>query len=1078
MSSPEVRKEKSQDVVHTVATLGFVERILSASVKHRVLVLVLTAIFFALGLQAAFRVPIDAVPDVTNVQVQVITSAPTLGPLDVESHVTFPVEKAMAGLPGLEEVRSISRAGISVVTCVFADGVDLYGARAQVAQRLDSARREIPTEFGDPELGPVSSGLGEVFHFELRTDANPDGSPRHPLLDRRTFLDWTIAPRLRLVPGVVEVNAFGGAARSLEISLDPSRLAANRVGVSEVVDAIKRNHISEGGAYLVSGREHVTVRGEGRIASREDLENVVVLTRETTPLYVRDLGVVRDAPLVRYGAVTRDGRADEAVVGVVMMLRGANSGEVVRGVKEAIADIETTLPAGMHIDAYYDRTALVDRTIHTVGKNLIEASLLVLLVLFVTLGSFRAGLVVAITIPLALLGVFLGMSLGGISGNLVSLGAIDFGLVVDGAIIIVENALHRLAERRAQLGRPLTDQERSSVVVGAAREVRKATAFGEAIIALVYVPIIALQSIEGRMFRPMALTVLFALATAFVLSLTLVPALASWILPKDPPLKQATPSSPLVADEGRFAALAHRLYAPLLARTLRAPRLVTAVAVGLFFLSIGVASRMGREFLPKLDEGTMVLAAVRLPSVSLDQSLAMTRKTEEVLKRFPEVTSVVSRTGRAEIAVDPMGINMTDVYVLLKPKEEWTTAKTREELIEIFDKALSGAVPGTGFAFSQPIEMNTNDLLAGIESDLAVHLYGNDLVQLRQTADAIVRSLKTIPGAKDVRAEQIAGMSVLSAKVDRAAVGRAGVDAQTVLATIAAVGGIHVGEFLERGVRVPIVVRLDGATRSNPELLAQVPVKTANGTLPTGQLVTFETTPGPSQIGRERLSRRITVQLDVRGRDVGSFVEEAKKKLGKDVKLPTGYYTVWAGEYERLQSATHQLAVVVPIALVLIVVLLALTFGRFRPALLIFLNVPMATSGGLLALALRGEELSISAGVGMIALFGVAVLNGLVLVTNIEERRDAGAPLAAAVRDGAESRLRPVLTTALVASLGFLPMMLAHGAGAEVQRPLATVVVGGIVTSTLLTLFVLPALYEWLGGRSESERDLTASASL
>ncbi len=1022
-----------------------IDGIIAWSIRNRVVVFVLTAVFVLIGGIAATKVPIDAVPDVTNVQVQVLTQAPALGPVDVETYVTVPVERAMAGLPGLEEVRSVSRAGISVVTLAFADNVELYLARQLVSERTSDARRNIPERYGSPQLGPVSSGLGEVFHFEVRGEKS--------LMDKRTILDWQIAPRLKLVHGVVEVNTFGGEARSLELSLDPHRMAAAGVGVVEVTSAIERNHVASGGAYLTDGRETVTVRAEGRIRSAKDLGDVVVERKSArTPLYVRDLGEVREAPIVRYGAVTRDGRKDEAVVGVVMMLRGANSRQVVSDVKDQVAIIQKSLPSGVTIDAYYDRTELVDRTVKTVSTNLVEASALVLFVLFLTLVNLRAGAVVAMAIPLALVGAFIGMWAWGVSGNLVSLGAIDFGLVVDGAIIIVENALRRMAERRHELGRPLVDAERRETVLAASSEVRSATAFGELIIALVYVPILALQSVEGRMFRPMAMTVLFALATAFVLSLTLVPAVASAILPLD---ARDIPS--------RFVEFVRRRYTPLLRFGLRWPKVVALATLAAFGLSVLGATFMGREFLPKLDEGTVVIAMVRLPSVSLDQSTEQARQVEVVLRAFPEVTSVVCRTGRAEIAIDPMGMNMSDVYVLLKPRADWTSASSREGLVEKFDKALAESVPGAGFSFSQPIEMNTNDLLAGISSDLALHVYGNDLAELRQTADRLVRVLRGVAGSKDVRAEQIAGMNTLTVAVDRQAIARAGVDAKAVTDTVGAVGGLDVGEIVEGAIRYPVRVRLNDEARRDPRSIASLPVRDELGNLvPLGQLATIDVAAGPSQISRERLQRRITVELNVRGRDIGSFVEEAKRAIERDVKLPVGYYTEWAGEYERLRSAARQLSVVIPIALSLILVLLVMTFGRVRPAMLIFVNVPMAISGGIAALAVRGLPLSVSAAIGFIALFGVAVLNGLVLVTSIERLRDHGATAWEAVTQGADARLRPVLTTALVASLGFFPMAFANGAGAEVQRPLATVVIGGLISSTLLTLFVVPTVYAWL----------------
>ncbi len=1037
-----------------------IDRLIAWSVAHRAVVFVLSAVFVLLGIVAGTKVPIDAVPDVTNVQVQVLTPAASLGPVDVETYVTVPVERAMAGIPGLEEVRSISRSGISVVTLVFSEDTPLLAARQHVGERLAEARRNIPSDYGTPQMGPISSGLGEVYHFEVKGDL--------PLMERRSILDWQIAPRMRLVPGVVEVNVFGGEARSLELAIDPKKLAANGVDVSEIVEAIRKNHVAAGGAWYQDGREFVTVRAEGRIKNARELGDVVVeRKKERTPLYLRDLGEIHEAPIVRYGAVTRDGRKDEAVVGVVLMLRGASSREVVADIAKAAADIQKSLPKGVTIDAYYDRRDLVDRTIHTVSTNLLEASVLVVVVLFLMLANLRAGIVVALAIPLALLGAFLGMWATGTPANLVSLGAIDFGLVVDGAVIIVENALRHLAERREALGRPLDDAERRAVVVASAREVRSATAFGELIIALVYVPIIALQSIEGRMFRPMALTVLFALAAAFVLSLTLVPALASALLPKD---AHDAPS--------RVVTAAQKVYEPLLVRAVKWPKAIAAVSVVLFVASVIGASQMGREFLPKLDEGTIVSAMVRLPSVSLAQALEQTRQVETTLKTFPEVTSVVSRTGRAEIAIDPMGMNMTDVYVMLKPRSEWTTAKTREELSDAFDKALRENVPGAGFSWTQPVEMNTNDLLAGIESDLALHLYGSDLGELRQHADAMVRTLRGIPGARDVRAEQIAGLSTLTVTADRQLIARAGVPAQAVTDTVAAVGGIDVGEIVQGNVRYPIRVRVSEEGRKDPQAIASLPVQDEAGNLvPLGQLAKVEVTPGPSQIGRERMQRRITVQLNVRGRDIGSFVTEAEKALDRDVKLPVGYFTEWAGEYERLRSAAKQLAVVVPIALALIVVLLVTTFGRLGPALLIFVNVPMAVSGGIAAMALRGLSLSVSAGIGFIALFGVAVLNGLVLVTAIERRREHGDTPVEAALSAARSRLRPVLTTALVASLGFVPMALATGAGAEVQRPLATVVIGGLVSSTLLTLFVLPAVSTWLANVTAARSQAHAPAT-
>lgn len=1029
-----------------------IDRLIHWSIERRVVVFVLTAVFILLGAVAARKVPIDAVPDVTNVQVQIMTPAPSLSPLDVERYVTVPVERAMAGIPNIEEIRSISRSGISVVTLAFNDDAELMLSRQLINERLAEARRNIPEEYGIPQMGPISSGLGEVFHFEVKGDTVP-------LMTRRSVLEWQIAPRLRLVPNVVDVNTFGGEAKSLELALDPRKLAAAKLGVSEVKEAIEKNHVAAGGAYFADGREMVTVRAEGRIQNAKDLGEVVVDRSDpnAAPLYLRDLGDIREAPIVRYGAVTRDGRKEESVVAVVMMLRGAPSGPTVEAIKEAVADISKSLPPGVSIDPYYDRTELVDRTIHTVGVNLLEASLLVIVVLFITLVDFRAGTIVALAIPLALGGAFLGMWFFRVPGNLVSLGAIDFGLVVDGAIIIVENALKRIAERRVALGRDLTDAERRNEVAEAAVEVRSATAFGEAIIALVYIPLLALGGIEGRMFRPMAMTVLFALGTAFIVSLTFVPALASLLISR-----RGHDRHSYVIEVARKA------YTPVLRGALHWPKFVAGAAIIVFAGSIAGATQMGSEFLPKLDEGTFVGAMVRLPSVSLEQSLAMTRNVEKTLHQFPEVVSVVGRTGRAEIAIDPMGMNMTDVYVILKPKNEWTTTHDRDELVEILSKTLDEQVPGAQFAWTQPIEMNTNDLLAGFKSAVALHIYGNDLVELHQTADRLTRVLKSIPGARDVSAEQVAGLDTLTISVDRAAIARAGIDAKAVTDTVAAIAGIDVGEIAEGNARYPIRIRLSQDARTDEEVIATIPVRDARGNLvPLGQLARIERAPGPSQVSRSRLQRRITIQANVRGTDVGTFVLAAKAAVEKE-KLPVGTYLEWAGEFERLTDAAKQLAIVIPIVLALILVLLALTFGRLGPALLIFVNVPAAISGGIAALAIRGLPLSVSAGIGFIALFGVAVLNGLVLVTTIDRLQSSGVAVEEAALRAAASRFRPVITTALVASVGFIPMAIATGAGAEVQRPLATVVIGGLFSSTLLTLLVLPSAHAWLAGRRKA----------
>ena len=1016
--------------------------LLELCVRQRSLVLLLALTFCLLGGTAARHVRIDAVPDVTNVQVQVQTSCPALGPLDVESYVTFPVETSMAGLPGLEQVRSLSRVGISVVTVVFKDGTDLYRAREMVAQRLVEASRQIPVDYGTPRLGPIATGLGEIYHFEVKGEGRS-------MMDLRAILEWQIAPRLRAVEGVTDVNTFGGEQRTYEVQLDPSLLVAAHVDVADVVAAIEKNHGAVGGAYFNDGRERVVVRGDARVGTLDDLGQVSVpQAGDRAPIYLRDLGTLAFAPMARHGAVTRDG-THEAVVGVAMLLNGENAFDTVQRLDVVVADVSRSLPPGVTIDVYYRRTDLVKRTMHTVGVNLVEASALVLVLLFVTLGSLRAGVVAAIAIPLSLLAAFTGMWLAGVPGNLMSLGAIDFGLVVDGAIIIVENAERHIAERSTALGRDLEPEERAEAVIDAAKEVRGATAFGEAIIALVYIPVLTLEGVEGRMFRPMALTVLFALAGAFVLSLTVVPALASFLLSR-----KAHPT------ESLFVRGARRLYRPVFDLALRRQKATALVTVGVFVASIFVARTLGKEFLPKLEEGTFVITMVRLPSVSLDEAMRQTKQVEKILHGFPEVTSVVSRTGRAEVATDPMGVNMTDVYVLLKPKAAWTSASDYDGLAKAFDKALGPGVPGAAFAYTQPIEMNTSDLLAGVSSDVAVNIYGDDLAQLNLLAQRVAHTMRTVPGAADVRAEQIAGLETLNVKLDRRALARYGINAETALRTIEAVGGVEAGTVLEGQRRFPIQVRVMGAARNDAAAIGALPVRAENGAMiPISQLAELVQAPGPSAINRERLSRRVTVQANVRGRDLGSFVEEVKIAVDRKNALPVGYSYEWIGDYQRLESATARLLLVVPVALSLILVLLVASFGRVPPALLIFLNVPIAATGGILALKLRSMPFSISAGVGFIALFGVAVLNGLVLVTFVERLRAEGKTVAEAIEQGASGRLRPVLTTALVASVGFLPMAFSSGEGAEVQRPLATVVIGGLLTSTLLTLVVLPALY-------------------
>lgn len=1024
------------------------EKLIGWSIRHRVAVLLAALVLVVVGGRAFQSLPIDAVPDLTNVQVQVLTNAPSLAPLDVERRVTAPVEFAMSGLPRVTEIRSLSRYGASAVTVVFEDGVDPYFARQLVNERLPRARESVPAAYGVPELGPMSTGLGEIYQFEVR------GSGQTPM-ELRSILDWQIAPRLRMIPGVVEVNTFGGELKTYEVAVDPARLVAANVTLQDLFEALASNNRTVGGGAIERGAEGLLVRGEALVGSLDDLGAIVVATRRGVPVYVRSLGEVRFAPMLRQGAATRDGRG-EIVAGMAMMLQGENSRAIARACQTAVNAINPTLPRGVRIEPFYDRTTLVNQTIRTVTHSLLEGGALVLMVLFVMLRNVRAGLIAAAMIPLSMLVAFLGMRAAGVSGNLMSLGAIDFGLVVDGAIILLENAVHHLSEECAARGRPLDRAERDAVVLRSALEVRSATAFGELIIALVYLPILTLEGVEGKMFRPMAITVLLALSGAFVLSLTFVPALASLVLPAS----AVDRPSPLVTA-------ARRLYEPALRATLRHPWVTAGVALGAFALSLTVGGRLGSEFVPRLDEGAIIIETNRLPSTSLEESVRQAGDIERALRRFAEVRTVVVKTGRPEIANDPMGVEQSDVYVILKPRDEWPGSRDREALVARMEEALHGAVPGAAFGFSQPIEMRMNELVSGVRSDFAVKVYGDDLATLARVGAQIARTLRRVPGAVDLKVDRVEGLPVLRASVDRIAVARRGANASGVLDAVETVGGHTVGEVLEGRRRYALRVRLAPALRGDLEAIRRLPVRAAGDSFaPLADLADVEIVNEPLVINREATERRLFVQANVRGRDLGGFADEAQAAVAREVHLPPGYRLEYGGQFENLRRARARLYVVVPLTLGLILALLYLTFRALGPALLILVNVPVAATGGVLALLARGLPFSISAAVGFIALFGVAVLNGLVLVSQIRALRAEGRPAREAALEGSMRRLRPVLTTALVASLGFLPMAIAAGAGAEVQRPLATVVIGGLLTSTLLTLLVLPTVYAWFMTRA------------
>jgi cobalt-zinc-cadmium resistance protein CzcA len=1020
-----------------------VGKLIDLALENRFLVIVASLLLVAAGFWAMTRLPVDAVPDVTNVQVQIMTTAPALGPEETEQFITFPVETAMSGIPRVEEIRSVSQFGLSVVTVVFKEGTDIYWARQQVGERLQAARENIPDGIPNPEMGPIATGLGEIYQFEVRSKPGY----HHTLMELREILDWQIAYQLRSVPGVIEVNTNGGEARAYEVQIDPNKLLGYKIPITRVFEALKTNNANEGGGYLIlHSEEQRIVRGEGLIGSLDDVRNIVLDTRQDgTPVYLSQVADVRFAPVIRQGAVTRDGRG-EGVVGIVMLLAGENSRAVVLRAKEKMAEIEKTLPEGVMVDPFYDRTELVQKTVHTLTKNLLEGGALVILVLLVLLGSFRAGLIVALAVPLSMLGAFVGMLYAGLSGNLMSLGAMDFGLIVDGSVVLIENVVRRVAEHRHE---HRVNRAPLSVVRDACREVARPVMFGVGIILLVYLPILSLRGLEGKMFRPMALTVIFALLTSLILALTLMPVLASIFL------RSVSENEPFLVRVVKQA------YRPLLRFVVERPRSVLAATALAFFASLGLASTLGAEFIPKLDEGSIAIQAVRLPSVSLETSVAMTTKIEKCLLKFPEVESVVSKTGRPEIANDPMMVNLTDIMVTLKPHEEWRFA-TKDELVEAMKQALEEEVPANGYSFSQPIELRVAELVAGVKSDIGISLYGDDLETLQQKAEEIVRVLNKVPGAADVQAEQTGGLPFLRVIIKRNQIARYGINARDVLDAVAAIGGREVGQIFEGQRRFPLQVRLGPEWRQDLERIRQIKIADPQGRqIPLDELAELRVEDGPAQISRDAVRRRTIIQCNVRGRDLAGFVADAQKAVDRQVDLPAGYSLTWGGQFKNLQEASQRLMIAVPLALFMIVALLHMTFNSIRLAALIFLNVPLAATGGILALWLRGLPFSISAGVGFIALFGVAVLNGVVLVTYIVELRKKGMDVRTAAFEGAMIRLRPVLMTALVATLGFIPMALSTSSGAEVQRPLATVVIGGLVTSTLLTLLVLPSIYRW-----------------
>jgi len=1036
--------------------------IVDLALNNRGAVIFGVLVLIGVGLWSMTRLPIDAVPDVTNVQVQVLTKAPALGAEEIERFITFPIEAAMNGIPRVEEIRSVSQFGLSAITVVFEEGTDIYWARQMISQRLDDARGNIPEGIGSPEIGPISTGLGEIYQFEVRAEPGYEYTP----MELREILDWQIAYQLRGTPGVIEVNSFGGELKTCEVQLDPQKLQNYNLSFDRVLEALRENNANAGGGYLVHFDEQRVVCGEGMIAGLRDIEDVVLqTTEEGTPVFIRDVAAVRFAPMLRQGAVTRDGRG-ECVIGVVMLLMGENARVVVRRVQEKIDAIQKTLPKGVVIDTFYDRTDLVRRTLSTASTNLLVGGVLVVVVLLLLLGNLRAALVVAVVLPLSMLGAFVGMVAAGLSGNLMSLGAIDFGLMVDSSVVMVENAIRRLSELANKRGKFATAS--LAALRAASHQVARPVVFGVGIIMLVYLPILTLHGIEGKMFRPMAWTVIFGLGTALILALTLMPVLASIFL-----------RGGLRVRETLMVRGAKGLYGPMLRMAMARPMIVVLATVVLFAGSLLVARTLGAEFVPKLDEGSLAIQAIRLPSVSLESSVVMTDEIEKTLRKFQPVESVVSKTGRPEIATDPMTVNLTDIIINLKPREDWVGFSSKEELVAAMEKALDAGTSGNAYSFTQPIELRVQELIAGVRSDIGISLYGDDLDVLAAKGEEIAKVLETIPGAADVGTEQVAGLPYFKVKIRRDQLARHGINARQVLDVVEAIGGTVVDHVFQGQRRFPLQVRIAPEWRENLDRLRQIKVADPLGRqIPLEQLADLVVEEGPAQISRDAVRRRILVQCNVRGRDLAGFVAEAQAAVDERVELPSGYLLTWGGQFKNLQEASRRLAIAVPVALLLIFTLLYATFSSVRLATLIFLNVPIAATGGIVALWIAGLPFSISAGVGFIALFGIAVLNGVVLVNHIVDLRQSGMAVKEAVCEGAMTRLRPVLMTALTTFIGLTPRVISTGAGAEVQRPLATVVVGGLVTSTLLTLFVVPAVYRFFDPKTsrKRERDLQESA--
>lgn len=1041
------------------------ESLIRFSIAQRMLVLLLAVGVAIAGIYSYQRLPIDAVPDITNVQVQINTMAPGYSPLEAEQRVTYPLETVMAGLPNLQQTRSLSRYGLSQVTVIFKEDTDIFFARQLVNERITQARDKLPAGL-TPEMGPIATGLGEIYLWtvEASTDARKADGTIYTDTDLREIQDWVIKPQLRNVPGVTEINSIGGYVKEYQIAPDPERLASLGVSLADLVSAIDSNNHNKGAGYIEKRGEQYLVRAPGQLRNVEDIRDVIIKNSAGVPVRVRDVAEVGIGQELRTGAATADGK--EVVLGTVFMLMGQNSGVVSEAVDRKMTEINRNLPKGVRIITVYDRTNLVAKAIRTVRNNLLEGAILVIVVLFSFLGNLRAAIITAAVIPLSMLFTFTGMVHYQVSANLMSLGALDFGIIIDGAVVIVENCIRRLAHSQQRLGRPLTQEERFTEVFEASKESRRPLLFGQLIIMVVYLPIFALSGVEGKMFHPMAFTVVAALLGAIVLSVTFVPAAVATFV-----------TGRVQEKENIFMVVARRWYNPMYDYVMSIKPVVLSIATVVIILSGLLMMRMGSEFVPNLNEGDFAFQTIRAPGVSLTQAVEMQMHIESTLKKkFPEIDRVFTRIGTAEIATDPMPPSLSDGYIMLKPVDEWPDpTKSRDQLRAEISQTV-WKIPGNNYDFSQPIQLRFNELISGVRSDVAVKIFGDDLDTLHRLADETAAVLQRVPGSSEVKVEQTTGLPVLTVRIDRQKAARYGlnmVDVQDVVA--GAIGGTTAGTLFEGDRRFDIVVRLPESLRTDLEAMKRLPIampvpdaQNRRRFIQLAEVATLELAPGPNQISRENGKRRVVVTSNVRNRDVGSYVVDAEQALEK-VTLPTGYWNTWGGTFENLQSATERLKLVVPAALFLVFLLLYAMFGNVKDGLLVFTGIPFALTGGVLALWLRDIPLSISASVGFIALSGVAVLNGLVLISFIRNLQEQGLPLVDAVREGTMTRLRPVLVTALVASLGFLPMAIATGTGAEVQRPLATVVIGGILSSTLLTLLVLPMLYLLAHRRSEKQ---------